>query len=224
VEHREEFESLVMERLGEDAGRTVDWSNPRVVCVATDYTRYDVVAASMSHHRVDLLAYRQYARDLVTLELVATVAGGCGTRLRAGSPNRSEGTGRRGVRHLLDSASADLRNLFSDLEERLLDLGDGMCVELQHYWAFRRRRNFACVRVTRDFLVVVLNVDPSTVALKSGWTRDLRGVGHLGTGDLEVRIAGPGDLDRAAPLFEASWASAPGRVRRTARVRCKSAL
>jgi predicted transport protein len=209
LENRAEFESLVVDRLGEDAGRTVDWSNPRVVCVATDYTRYDVVAAGMSHHRVDLLEYRQYARDLVTLDLVASVAGGCGTRTpHAGSPNRSEGTGRRGVRDLLDSASADLQSLFSDLEERLLDLGNGMCVELQHYWAFRRRRNFACVRLTRESLVVVLNVDPSTVRLESGWTRDLRGVGHLGTGDLEVRIASLDELERAEPLFAASFAAA----------------
>ncbi|MGA5704495.1 DUF5655 domain-containing protein [Peterkaempfera bronchialis] len=209
VEHRAEFESLVVERLGEDVGRAVDWSNPRVVCVATEFTRYDTVAVGMSHHRIDLLVYRQYAQDLVTLELVASVAGGCGTgSTRAGSTSRTEGTGRRGLRQSLDSASPDLRGLFSELEERLLDLGDGTCVELQHYWAFRRRRNFACVRVTRDALVAVLHVDPSTVHLAPGFTRDLRGVGHLGTGDLEVRISSAAELDRAEPLFAASFAAA----------------
>jgi len=209
VEHRDEFEALVTQRLGEDVGRAVDWSNPRIVCVATEFTRYDTVAASMSHHRVDLLVYRQYAQDLVTLELAASVAGGCGTRAaRAGSSSRPEGTGRKGVRQSLDSASPEMRELFSDLEERLLDLGEGTCVELQHYLAFRRRRNFACVRVTREALVAVLNVDPSTVRLAPGFTRDLRGVGHLGTGDLEVRIASAAELDRAEPLFAASFASA----------------
>ncbi|WAL74635.1 DUF5655 domain-containing protein [Kitasatospora sp. YST-16] len=209
VEHRDEFEALVAQRLGEDAGRTVDWSNPRIVCVATEFTRYDTVAAGMSHHRVDLLVYRQYAQDLVTLELVASVAGGCGTRAaRVGSSNRPESTVRKGVRQSLDSASPELQRLFSELEERLLDLGEGTCVELQHYVAFRRRRNFACVRVTREALVVVLAVDPSTVRLAPGFTRDLRGVGHLGTGDLEVRIASAAELDRAEPLFAASFAAA----------------
>ncbi|MFD9592558.1 DUF5655 domain-containing protein [Kitasatospora sp. NPDC059973] len=209
VEHRAEFETLVAERLGEEVAQTVDWTNPRVVCVATEFTRYDTVAAGMSHHRIDLLVYQQYAQDLVTLELVASVAGGCGSRaVRTGSSTRTEGAGRKGVRQSLDSASADLRSLFSELEERLLDLGDGTRVELQHYLAFRRRRNFACVRVTREALVAVLNVDPSTVSLAPGFTRDLRGVGHLGTGDLEVRIASAAELDRAESLFAASFAAA----------------
>ncbi|MFH9351151.1 DUF5655 domain-containing protein [Kitasatospora sp. NPDC017646] len=209
VDHRAEFEGLVAGRFGEEVAAAVDWSSPRVVCIAADFNRYDVVAAGMSHHRVDLVVYQQYEGDFVTLELAASVAGGCGSSAsRRAEPDRAASPVRRGVRELLDHASADLRALYASLDERLLELGDGLCVELQHYLAYRRRRNYACVRVLARALVVVLNVDPSTVKLEPGWTRDLRKVGHLGTGDLEVRIASAEDLARAVPLLAASFEAA----------------
>lgn len=62
------------------------------------------------------------------------------------------------------------------------------------------------MRVTRDSLVAVLNVDPTTVHLAPGFTLDLRGVGHLGTGDLEIRIASADELNRAE--VAASFAAA----------------
>lgn len=208
VDHHDEFEALVASRLGSAAAAGVDWSQPRVVCVATQFSRYDLVAVGMSHHRVDLVEYRRFGPDLVTLEQVASVAGGCGVRAAQGGGSAGSVPARRNVREVLESASPELQQLSEALGERLLDLGDGTCVELQHYIAYRRRRNYACVRATRGALVVVLPVDPSTVALVPGWTRDLRGVGHLGTGDLEVRISTAEDLARAEPLFEAAFAAA----------------
>ncbi|CAN3978192.1 FIG01124955: hypothetical protein [Kitasatospora purpeofusca] len=37
--------------------------------------------------------------------------------------------------------------------------------------------------------------------LEEGFTRDVRGRGHLGTGDLEVRIASSRDVEKAVPLI-----------------------
>jgi predicted transport protein len=199
----------VASRLGEEAAAAVDWSSPRVVCIAAEFNRYDVVAAGMSHHRIGLVLYQQYEGDFVTMELAASVAGGCGTpAARDVEVGRASSSARRGVRESLEQAPTDLQGLYASLDERLLELGDGMSVELQHYVAYRRRRNYACVRVLARGLVVVLHVDPSTVELVPGWTRDLRRVGHLGTGDLEVRIASTEDLVRATPLLTASYEAA----------------
>ncbi|MFD8784294.1 DUF5655 domain-containing protein [Kitasatospora sp. NPDC059599] len=211
IENRGEFEALVEQRLGPEAAKQVDWSRPRVICIAADYARYDLVAAGMSHHRVDLVVYRRYGDDLVTLDLAASVAGGCGSstvgqseRMRSSSPVR------RTVSDALTQVRSELRELYEELDARLLDLGEGHSVELQHYVAYRRRRNFACVRVLarEQALVVFLRVDPATVQLVPGWTRDVRKIGHLGTGELEVRIASVEDLDRSMSLLRTSYAAA----------------
>lgn len=44
VDHRAEFERLVRDRLGAPAAAHVRWSNPRLICIAGDFTRYDVHA------------------------------------------------------------------------------------------------------------------------------------------------------------------------------------
>ncbi|GJF32562.1 hypothetical protein KNE206_52620 [Kitasatospora sp. NE20-6] len=144
MENRAEFEALVEQRLGATAAEHVDWSNPRVVCTAADFTRYDLAAAGMSHHRIDMVVYRRYADDLVTLELAASVAGGCGA-LSGRRPElaRPVSVNRRTVTDVLAQASSEIRGLYEELDARLLDLGEGHSVPLQHYVAYRRRRNFA---------------------------------------------------------------------------------
>jgi predicted transport protein len=44
--------------------------------------------------------------------------------------------------------------------------------------------------------------------LTDGFTRDVRKIGHFGTGDLEVTIRSQVDFDRAKPLIEQSYEGA----------------
>ncbi|WP_372515564.1 hypothetical protein [Streptantibioticus ferralitis] len=48
--------------------------------------------------------------------------------------------------------------------------------------------------------MVYLKLDPDSVDLAEGFTRDMRCVGHHGTGDLQVRISSAADLEKATPL------------------------
>lgn len=76
VDHRAEFEHLVRDRLGATAAAQVLWSGPRLICVAGDYTRYDVHAVREHRRSINLVRYCFFGRGLVGLETVATVAGG----------------------------------------------------------------------------------------------------------------------------------------------------
>ncbi|WP_051340109.1 hypothetical protein [Azospirillum halopraeferens] len=41
LDHRKEFQWLVMETPGTDAAKAVEWSAPRLLCIAGDFTDYD---------------------------------------------------------------------------------------------------------------------------------------------------------------------------------------
>lgn len=74
-------------------------------------------------------------------------------------------------------------------------------------FAYRRIKNFACVEVhpSSGDLLVYVKVNPDSLELVPGFTRDVRNIGHFGTGDLEIKLRSKADLDRALPLLQASY-------------------
>ena len=54
-------------------------------------------------------------------------------------------------------------------------------------------------------LVVYLKVDPDTITMESGFSRDVRKIGHYGTGDVELTIRTREDLEKAKPLIQKSY-------------------
>ena len=70
------------------------------------------------------------------------------------------------------------------------------------YIAFKRIRNFTTVEVYKDKLLLHVHLNPDEVDLIEGFTRDVRNIGHWGTGDLEVWVRNKLDLERAKPLIK----------------------
>ncbi|WP_328337006.1 DUF5655 domain-containing protein [Streptomyces violaceus] len=207
-DHHHEFESLVTEKIGARAAEEIDWSNPRIVCIAGSFTHHDTVAIEMIGRRIDLVCYRVFD-EVLTLQLVASVAGASATaRGRASNTHRPAGSGSaKSVQQYLDECPQDLKDLYADLDEQLLSYS-GVQKEAQvHYIAYRRIKNVATVRVQprNRVLVINLKLDPDTVELRDGFSRDVRGLGCLGIRDgVEVRIGSRDDLDRASGLFRRS--------------------
>src|SRR5436190_10497765 len=44
LDHKAEFKLLVMEKLGKKEANEIEWTSPRLLCVAGDFTKYDVHA------------------------------------------------------------------------------------------------------------------------------------------------------------------------------------
>ncbi|WP_097972883.1 DUF5655 domain-containing protein [Streptomyces sp. gb14] len=205
-DHHHEFESLVREKLGDQAGE-IDWSAPRIVCVAGAFTRHDTVAVEMIGHRIDLVTYRVF-EAVLTLQLIAS-AGGTRTSPRDGTSGavRVVSAAPKSVQQYLDEAPEELKELYADLDELLLAHRDVLKEPQLHYIAYRRINNVATVRLQprNRLLVVNLKLDPDTVELYDGFSRDMRGVGVLGIrGGVDVRIGSREDLARASDLIQRS--------------------
>ncbi|WLQ67630.1 transposase family protein [Streptomyces glycanivorans] len=63
-------------------------------------------------------------------------------------------------------------------------------------------------RPKHEAILVYLRLDPDSVELEEGFTRGMRGIGHLGTGDLEVRLVSAADLEKAVPLIRRAFEAA----------------
>ena len=218
MDHRGEFTLLVQKKLGVDASEQIDWSSPRLVCIAGDFNKYDEHAVQQINRNIELLRYRWYDEGYLILELVNAVTGtpviidpigesGSTGSTRSSGSSRSQAN-QKYVTDYLAQASIELQNLYSDLEAQLVALGDDVQQKtLKYYFAFKRIKNFACVEVhpQSQRLLVYLKVDPATVALEPGFTRDVTKIGHFGTGDLEVSISSHEDLRRCEAFFLTSY-------------------
>ncbi|MFG2489071.1 DUF5655 domain-containing protein [Streptomyces virginiae] len=201
MDHRTEFQALVRERLGATAASQVLWSAPRLICVAGDFTRYDLHAVREHRRSIDLVRYRLYGDHHIALETVASVAGQAKVTPR---PRRSRARALPAQR-----ASAAMAELAAAVDEVLLGLGEDVSkVERKQYDAYQRLRNFACVTGRQDKFLVYLKAAPAAVDLVPGFTRDVTGLGHHGTGDLEVQVRSERDVERAIELFRLSYAVA----------------
>ncbi|WP_420719773.1 DUF5655 domain-containing protein [Streptomyces sp. NRRL WC-3618] len=199
AQHKDAFRNLVRDRLGVSAASQVLWSAPRLICVAGDFTRYDGHAVREHRRSIDLVRYRLFGKDLIGLETVASVTG----RTPAARRVRRSAAG-------LPPARGQGGALAEAVDEVLLGLGDGVSrVQRKQYRAYQRLRNFACVCLPQKTkLLVDLKADPKEVDLVPGFTRDVAGLGHHGTGDLEVQLRSERDMERAVDLFRASLAAA----------------
>ncbi|MFJ1551483.1 DUF5655 domain-containing protein [Streptomyces sp. NPDC088246] len=202
MDHQAEFEHLVRDRLGTTAASQVLWSGPRLICIAGDFTRYDVHAVREHRRSIDLVRYRLFGSDMLGLETVASVSGGAQVVRRT----RQQAVAQAAA----DVQGASMVELANAVDEALLGLGDGVNrVERKQYRAYQRLRNFACVcPPQRSKLLVYLKVKPADVDLVPGFTRDMTGLGHHGTGNVEVQLRTSRDVERAQDLFRASYAAA----------------
>src|SRR5580704_9629394 len=209
MDHQGEFTLQVMKKLGAESSDKIDWSGPRLLRIAGDFTRYDEYAVLQIPRNIELLRYRRYGGDLLLLELVrASTTVPNQRRSRAADPGKEKppavGTA--------DDVSADpvaLQDVWESLKAFLLALGDDVQMkELEHYIAFRRLKNFACVKLHNKDVQVWTRLNPSSVPLEEGFTRDVSQIGHAGTGDLEIRVQTQADLERAQPLLLRSYQGA----------------
>jgi predicted transport protein len=212
-DHRGEFELLVLKQLGKEFADDIDWSSPRLLCIAGDFSKYDIHAVKQIPRNIELIRYRQFENQLLLLELVNSTFGQSKeikiVESRSGDTQKINKTSlHKNFSSALADGDVDLKDRYESLKAFIEALGDDVQMkELKFYIAFKRIKNFACIQIlsSMKIILVLVKVDPDTVKLEEGFTRDVRTIGHLGTGDLEILIRTDDDLVRAKELIVKSY-------------------
>ena len=195
------------ERIGlmvEDVSGAIDWTAPRLLCIAGGFTRYDEHAVQQMNRNIELIRYRRFGANLLMLELVTAISAESGPSI-AGATD-SSASNQKTISDTLAALNGSLQDLYQSLRTHLMALGDDVQEKtLKFYVAFKRLRNFARGKVypSKAAVSVYLNVNPDTITLEKGFTRDFRKVARAG--DLEVTIRTWEDLERAKPLLQTSY-------------------
>tara|TARA_R100001143_G_C3361001_1_gene135700 strand:- start:6395 stop:7303 length:909 start_codon:yes stop_codon:yes gene_type:complete len=205
MDHKAEFELLVLKNLGKEDSENIDWYNPRLLCIAGDFTKYDEYAVKQMNRNIELIRYRRFGDDLLLLELVNVAEATTGSETTGLTKSKQE---YKTVSEHLNSANQGLTDLYHALRDYMMNLGDDVQEKtLKYYFAYKRIKNFACVEVytQSNKLQVYVKLNPDDVQLEEGFTRDVRNIGHFGTGDLEITIRNKEDITKAEPLILLSY-------------------
>ena len=205
MDHQAEYKLLVIDRFGSEVADSIDWSAPRLVCIASDFTKFDGHAVQQINRNIELIRYRKFGDDLLLFELansvsvpstvVPTVLGK--TRARVGKD--------KPVGEWLAEMTAERRELFDSIDNYLMALGeDVQRKELRVYFAYKRIKNFVTIVLTGDKILLYAKLNPDTISIDETYMRDVRKIGHWGTGDLEITIKTHIEFEKIKPLLQ--WA------------------
>jgi predicted transport protein len=205
LDHKADFKLLVIDKLGMEAADNIDWSVPCVICVAHDFTKYDMHAVNQMQRNIKLVSYRRYDNGMLLLEHLTTPI------LKPIMENMGDENGTKNSTqktHLekLAAISENMKNLYHSICDFIESLGDDIVSnQLKLYLAYKKVQNMVCIEIYNKQIILFLKINPDTVKLENGFTRDMRSIGHYGTGDLQIMIKNAADFERAKPLLERAY-------------------
>lgn len=216
MDHQAEFKLLALDKFGKPASDAIDWSAPRLVCIAADFTKYDGHAVQQINRNIELIRYRRFGDELLLFELANASS--------ASSPKPGASKAVKPVKGVKEigadkpvgpdkpyaetvaALSPELTDLLASLEDYTLSLGDDVQrKELRLYAAFKRLKNFATLVPQKGRLLLYLHLDAAKVMKVLPSAKDVSQKGHWGTGDVEVPLATMADLEAAKPFIAEAY-------------------
>ena len=200
------FEKMMEDKLGKEAadGIKLDWHNPRVICIAESYSKFDTDTVEVIPLRIELYRYRYYEGDIFSLEpvnisekptyAVADISVGI---------EQSQDVSEPSIESLCAKATSSIKSLFDEFRERVQAIDEAISVKpTQLYVAFRLAGNFAEVHIGKNQLKIHLRPieydDPKHKVEKIP-------AGYNWTMDRRIYLNSPEDLDYVIGIVEQSY-------------------
>jgi len=222
-DHRGDFEVAYRKRFPESSGE-IDWSDIRVICIAPEYKKYDLHAVKMMGANIELWKYRLFTNDTLLLEEVYRRTGGPSTMPVLGAPEKNPVMVAAGKKAALtrltgsytyEEHAGKLRDSFqpllSELRTFLLELDESVEeAPKKLYVAYKIAKNFASVEVHKTRILLYLKINASEHPDFPKNCRDVKNIGHFGTGDFEVAVENEEELEVAKKYVRLSYENTGG--------------
>lgn len=206
-QRQEFFEMLMLNKLGHELTDSIklDWRNPRVVCIAESFTRFDTDTVEIVPLRIDLYKYRYYENGLFNLEMV-----------NANEKQHVRNTASQlipvetnlGIIQAMKNqvnASYAIGAMFDELREKILGIDE--------YIVEKPGKRSIAYRLTKNFVEILIRKDKIVIDLRSIDFVDPRGLvekiaeGYLVTLNKRLTLKNPADVDYVVGIIEQSYAN-----------------
>lgn len=204
AQKEEFFRMLMIMKLGKSVADSIrlDWKNPRVICIAESFSRFDMATAEMVKVRMELFRYRQYESRIFTLDPVTT-ADTYHPSQEFTPVGHDANQAACDVLKAQSNASVAIQGLFDDLRERILCIDDRIIEKTNRKGAiYAISKHFAEMQIKKNQLVIDLR--PIDYADPKGKVERI-GVGYKITMNRRIVLAEAGDLDYVFEIIRQSY-------------------
>lgn len=204
LDHKDSFKVLVIEKIGLKFADDIDWTMPRVICIAGDFTKYDESAIKQMNRNISLIRYKKFGDDLLMFEQInENIAAAIPENESSISKSKSSD---KTFDEQIENADKTIKILYQDLTNYILSLGDDISeTHLKLYAAFKKIKNVATVVAQKKKLIVNLPLDIDSVTFEEGFSRDVTNIGHWGCGPVELHLQTSADFEKAKPLIDRAY-------------------
>lgn len=164
LDHKDSFKVLVISKLGLKKAENIDWSMPRVICVAGDFTKYYESAIKQMDKNISLIRYKKFGNNFLMFEHVNenVIIPKAEYRTKHEISNYT-------LKNNLDNTTKQLKYLYETIRNYILGMGDDITENhLKLCTAFRKIKNIICMEVQRSKIILRLNLDVNTVIFEKG--------------------------------------------------------
>jgi len=211
LDHKADFEMLCQRMK---IARDIDWTSPRLICVAENYNKFDIDTAEILPIKIELLRFTVYNSDLLYIDKESQLPVKISTSkiFEKGKKIKDENEQLQkdySIDTHLSKTAETTKQVFLNLRERIMGLDDSIVEEPKaKYIAYKLATNFVDVVLQRDSLKLCLNIPSGKLNDPLGLARDLekpKHLGHWGNGDYQVNINEPKDIENAFELIKQSY-------------------
>ena len=177
------FEMLVFKKLGSIFTETmkIDWQNPRVICIAESYSKFDIDTVEIIPIRIELFKYRYYENGIFSLEPLNT------SEQKSSGKTTTENSLKSPIDYSVDQhllkPTEKIKEIFHELRSRIFAIDENIKEKATSlYIGYRVTKTFAEIHLGKNQIKMYLRpidyIDPKKIVEKIpdgyNWTLNQR--------------------------------------------------
>jgi predicted transport protein len=187
----------------------VDWSQSRVIFISPQFTTYQKQSIEFKDLPFELWEIKRYSNDTIALNQHKSTSQESVKTISA-KDDRADQVSKEIVVYTeedhLAKGTDDTKEIYKELRDRILELGDLEMVPVKQYIGFKlQKRVITDLEIQRKQLKIRINLKKGQLDDPKGLFRDVSEKGHWGIGDYEAAIGPDDDLDYLMSLVKQSY-------------------
>ena len=184
----------------------IDWSQSRIIFVSPIYTAYQLNATDFKNIPVDLVKVSRYEDDIIEIDFIKKTSS---VKVQDVQMESIQNDVNKEVvvyteEDHLEKASDNIKSLYEDIKNRILELDDIDIEAKKLYIAFKGMKNITDIEIHKNKLKIYVNMKKGTLNDPLNISKDISGIGHWGNGDYCIVIDKKDDIDNIIPLIKQS--------------------